>query len=104
MNRIRNVEVIDSCLLFSPGLASFTCDFLADTVALAPTYKQTGKSIVLWICGVKYIEKLEAQCVPYCKLRCPLRFVASHKFDLYASGDVYFCGVEYREIGLLPKL
>lgn len=95
-------ETVETCLLLSPGVFSVTHEFLIDTIALGLSYPQTGKTIVLYVDGKKYIEKLEAQCFPYCKLTVgirllPKRFTISDKIsEIYAAGDIYLCGKEFR--------
>jgi hypothetical protein len=91
-------EVVETCLLISPGIFSVTHDFVIDAIALSPNYKQNGKTICLWIDGKKYIEKLEAQCIPFCKIKATVRLINTNKFDLYSNGDIYLCGLEYRKI------
>lgn len=48
----------------------------------------------------KYIEKLEAQCFPYCKLTIGIRLMPSgisdKIYEIYAAGDIYLCGKEFR--------
>lgn len=109
MNINWGYEVVETCLLISPGPVTVVNEFLIDTIALAPGYVQRGVPIVLYINGTKYIEKLEAQCVPFFKLSCAIRLVIyaapsnsldmnkSRNVDLYANGDVYLCGKEYRK-------
>lgn len=98
----RGIENVETCLLISPGIFTVSNEFLVNTVALAPGYVQTGKAIVVYINGKKYIEKLEAQCVPFCKLVTVIRLslhyaaITDYSFELYANGDVYLCGMEFR--------
>jgi hypothetical protein len=92
------IEVAETCLLLSPGYNKITNKFLIDTVAISPNYKVEGKPIVLWIDSKKYIEKIDGQCIPFCKIKCTVMLLDSQSVNLYANGDVYFCGIEYRKI------
>ena len=93
------IESVETCLLLSPGYNKIAVyEFLIDTIALAPDYKVEGKPIALWIGDKKYIEKIDVQCVPFCKIKCVIRLNNLQRVDLYASSNIYFCGIEYRKL------
>ena len=93
------IEAVETCLLLSPGYNKITVyEFLIKTIALTSDYKVEGKPIVLMIDGKKYIEKIDAQCVPFCTITCLIRLNNLQCVDLYASSNIYFCGIEYRKL------
>jgi len=93
------IEAVETCLLLSPGFNKITVyEFTINTIALTPDYEVEGKPIVLMIDGKKYIEKIDTQCVPFCKITCLIRLNNLQRVDLYASSNIYFCGIEYRKL------